>query len=186
MDVFTKMFIEGKVCLLKMNPVNAWLGPHLERGLEPLLSRGFLRIVYGSADVGASLVYDERIRDVHLTGSDKTHDTIVWGPPGPDRDRRKAQNTPLLDKPITSELGNVGPVVIVPHDYSDEELEFQARNVVTMIANNAGFNCNAAHVIITSSSWPQRERFFDVVARTFATIGRARLITLARETGTRC
>ena len=170
MDVFTKMFIEGKVCLLKMNPVNAWLGPHLERGLEPLLSPGFLRIVYGSTDVGASLVYDERIRDVHLTGSDKTHDTIVWGPPGPDRDRRKAQNTPLLDKPITSELGNVGPVVIVPHDYSDEELTFQARNVVTMIANNAGFNCNAAHVIITSSSWPQRERFFDVVARTFATI----------------
>jgi aldehyde dehydrogenase family protein len=170
MDVFTKMFIEGKACLLKMNPVNAWLGPHLERGLEPLLSRGFLRIVYGGADVGASLVYDERIRDVHLTGSDKTHDTIVWGPPGPDRDRRKAQNTPLLDKPFTSELGNVGPVVIVPHDYSDEELKFQARNVVTMITNNAGFNCNAAHVIITSSSWPQCERFFDVVARTFAKI----------------
>jgi aldehyde dehydrogenase family protein len=170
MDVFTKMFIEGKVCLLKMNPVNAWLGPHLERGLEPLLSRGFLRIVYGGADVGASLAHDERVRDVHLTGSGRTHDTIVWGPPGPDRDRRKAQNTPLLDKHITSELGNVGPVVIVPHDYSDEELKFQARNVVTMITNNAGFNCNAAHVVITSSLWPQRERFFDVVARTFATI----------------
>jgi aldehyde dehydrogenase (NAD(P)+) len=39
-----------------------------------------------------------------------------------------------------------------------------------MITNNAGFNCNAAHVIITSSSWPQCERFFDVVARTFAKI----------------
>ena len=32
------------------------------------------------------------------------------------------------------------------------ELDVQARNVVTMITNNAAFNCNAAHVIITSSS----------------------------------
>ena len=64
----------------------------------------------------------------------------------------------------------MGPVAIVPHEYSDAELTFQARNVVTMVTNNAGFNCNAAHVIITSSSWPQRERFFELVAQTFATI----------------
>lgn len=170
MDVFSKMFVEGKVCLLKMNPVNAWLGPHLERGLDPLIARGFLRIVYGGADVGGSLVHDERVHDVHITGSGKTHDVIVWGTAGPERDRRMAQNAPLLGKPITSELGNVGPVAIVPHEYSDAELTFQARNVVTMVTNNAGFNCNAAHVIITSSSWPQCERFFDVVARTFAKI----------------
>ena len=170
MDVFTKMFIEGKVCVMKMNPVNAWLGSHLERGLEPLISRGFLRIVHGGADVGGTLVNDQRVSDVHITGSARTHDLVVWGPPGPERDRRKAMNTPLLDKPITSELGNVGPVAIVPHGYTDDELRFQARNLVTMITNNAGFNCNAAHVIITSSSWRQRERFFQLVAEVFATI----------------
>ena len=170
MDVFTKMFIEGKVCVLKMNPVNAWLGPYLERGLEPLISRGFLRIVYGGAEIGGVLVNDERVNDVHITGSATTHDLIVWGPPGPERDRRLAMNAPLLDKPMTSELGNVGPVAIVPDDYSDEELRFQSRNLVTMITNNAGFNCNAAHVIITSSSWRQRDRFFELVGETFATI----------------
>jgi acyl-CoA reductase-like NAD-dependent aldehyde dehydrogenase len=170
MDVLTKMFIEGKVCLLKMNPVNAWLGPHLERGLEPLISRGFLRIVYGGADIGSTLVNDERVSDVHITGSVRTHDLIAWGPPGPERDRRLAGNAPLLDKPITSELGNVGPVAIVPHGYSDDELRFQARNLVTMITNNAGFNCNAAHVIITSSSWRQRDWFFQLVGEIFATI----------------
>ena len=26
-DVLTKMFNEGRVCLLKMNPVNEWVGP---------------------------------------------------------------------------------------------------------------------------------------------------------------
>ena len=170
MDVFSKMFIDGHVCLLKMNPVNAWVGPHLERGLEPLISRDFLRIVYGAADVGASLVYDARVSDVHITGSDKTHDAIVWGPPGPDRERRIAENRPLLDKPIASELGNIGPVAIVPHAYTDDELRFQARNIVTMVTNNAGFNCNAAHVIITSAAWPQRQQFFGLVGEALAAI----------------
>ena len=31
MDVLTKIFNEGKACVLKMNPVNAYLGPFLER-----------------------------------------------------------------------------------------------------------------------------------------------------------
>ncbi len=33
MDVITKMFNEGKVVLLKMNPVNAYLGPYIGGGL---------------------------------------------------------------------------------------------------------------------------------------------------------
>jgi acyl-CoA reductase-like NAD-dependent aldehyde dehydrogenase len=164
MDVFSKMFIEGFVCLLKMNPVNEWVGPFIERALEPLISRGFLRVVYGGADVGKYLVYHQGIDDVHITGSDKTHDAIVWGPAGAERDRRMAENDPLLQKPISSELGNVSPVAIVPYTYSDEDLAFQARNVATMVANNASFNCNAAKMIVTAREWPQREQFFKLVS----------------------
>lgn len=165
MDVFSKMFVEGKVCLLKMSPVNEWLGPHLMRALDPLTSRGYLRIVYGGSDVGAHLATNDRIDEIHITGSHTTHDVIVWGPPGPGRTERLALDRPILEKPITSELGNVGPVAIVPSRYSDAELVFQARNLATMVTNNAAFNCNAAHVIITSSSWPQRARFFELVAQ---------------------
>jgi aldehyde dehydrogenase (NAD(P)+) len=89
----------------------------------------------------------------------------VWGPPGPERDRRKRENEPLLDKPISSELGNVSPVAVVPYEYSDDELWFQARNLATMVVNNASFNCNAAKVLITSGQWRQREKFLDLVAR---------------------
>src|SRR5690606_35864816 len=88
MDAFTKMFIEGMVCIIKMNPVNEWVGPHLERALAPLIDAGYLHIVYGGSDVGQALVTSELIDDVHITGSDRTHDSIVWGPPGPERDRR--------------------------------------------------------------------------------------------------
>jgi acyl-CoA reductase-like NAD-dependent aldehyde dehydrogenase len=165
MDVLSKMFVEGFVCLLKMNPVNEWSGPFIERALAPLIERGFLRVVYGGADVGKYLTYHQGIDDVHITGSDKTHDLIVWGPPGPERERRMAENDPLLHVPISSELGNVSPVAIVPYTYSEDELAFQARNVATMVANNASFNCNAAKMVVTSKSWPQRERFFELVSQ---------------------
>jgi acyl-CoA reductase-like NAD-dependent aldehyde dehydrogenase len=159
------MFVEGLVCVLKMNPVNEWVGPHLERALQPLISRGYLRIVYGGAEVGSSLVYHPLVDDVHITGSDRTHDLIVWGPPGPERDRRIAARDPLLRVPITSELGNVSPVAILPYAYSDDELAFQARNVVSMVFNNGSFNCNAAKMLVTPKGWPQRTRFLDLVAQ---------------------
>jgi len=76
-----------------------------------------------------------------------------------------AEDRPLLAKPITSELGNVSPVAIVPTEYSAEELWFQARNVVTMVFNNGSFNCNAAKVLVTAKGWRQRDQFLDLVAR---------------------
>ena len=170
LDVFTAMFVEGRVALLKMNPVNEWLGPHLERALEPLIGRGYLRIVYGGAEVGRYLLDQKGVDHVHITGSDRTHDLIVWGPPGPERDRRKAAGQPLLAIPITSELGNVSPVAIVPFEYTDEELAFQARSVVSMVTNNASFNCNAAKMLITSREWRQRETFLQLVEMNFAKV----------------
>ena len=168
MDAATKMFIEGFVCVLKLNPVNEWVGPHLERALAPLIDRGYLRLVYGSAEVGNYLCYHPLVDDVHITGSDRTHDAIVWGPPGPARDQRMAAGDPLLNKPISSELGNVSPVAILPHQYSDAELWFQACNVVTMVVNNASFNCNAAKMLITARGWAQRDKFLDMIAQGLA------------------
>ena len=46
---------------------------------------------------------------MHLTGSDKTFEAVVFGP-GPDGARRKATGTPLLGKPVTGELNNLSPV----------------------------------------------------------------------------
>ncbi len=171
MDVLYKMFVEGSVCILKMNPVNEWVGPFLERALAPLIEKNFLRIVYGGGEEGEYLCRHRDVDDIHITGSDKTHDRIVWGPPGPEQDRRKRQNAPLLSKPITSELGNVSPVAIVPGNFTDKELWFQARNLTTMLVNNASFNCNGAKVLITARGWPQRDRFLEMFRRS---LGQAR------------
>jgi acyl-CoA reductase-like NAD-dependent aldehyde dehydrogenase len=165
LDVLSKMFVEGYTCLLKINPVNEWVGPHLARGLAPLVARGYLEIVYGGAEVGAYLVAHDGVDDVHITGSDRTHDLIVWGPPGADRDRRIEAGEPVLDKPISSELGNVSPVAVVPYSYTDDELWFQARNVASMVVNNGSFNCNAAKLLITARDWAQRHQFLDLVGK---------------------
>ena len=98
-----------------------------------------------------------------FTSPARTRRTIAscGGRPGPSRIAARRENDPLLKKTITSELGNVSPVAIVPGNYTDQELDFQARSVVTMIANNASFNCNAAKMLVTSRSWPQRGRFLE-------------------------
>ncbi|MBL9124728.1 MAG: aldehyde dehydrogenase family protein, partial [Planctomycetaceae bacterium] len=160
-DAFSKLFHEGKVVLLKMNPVNEYLGPIFARAFAPLIDAGFLRIIYGGADVGAYAINHPAVDEVHITGSVYSHDTIVWGPPGEERERRKAQNDPLLKKAITSELGNVTPWIVVPGPYTDKELRFQAENLASSITNNASFNCIATKMIVTSKQWPGRQKFLN-------------------------
>lgn len=167
-DTFGKVFQGNRVVLLKMHPVNEYLGPIFERAFRPLIERGFLRIVYGGADVGAMAVSHPLVHDVHITGSIEAHDTIVWGPPGHQRDQRQAANKPLLNKPITSELGNVSPWIVVPGSYTASELRFQAENVAASIVNNASFACAATRVIVTSKNWPDRSKFLDLLRQVLA------------------
>ncbi len=162
-DAVSKIFQEGHVVLLKMNPVNEYLGPIFQRLFARLVDYGYVRIIYGGADVGAAAVEHAGVDEVHITGSIHSHDAIVWGPPGPDRERRKRENDPVLKKPITSELGNVSPWIIVPGPYSEAQLKFQAENVAASIANNASFNCVATKMIVTWENWPQRQHFLDLV-----------------------
>lgn len=167
-DTLDKLFVRGKVVLLKMNPVNAYLGPIFQRALAPLVDRGLLRIVYGGADVGSYAVSHTAVDEVHITGSEASHRAIVWGTDELDRRRRIAAGRPLLTRPITSELGNVTPWIVVPARYTRRQLAFQAENVAAMIVNNASFNCVAAKMIVTSRRWPQRQEFLDLVDHVLA------------------
>jgi len=155
-DVFYKLFVEDQVVILKMNPVNAYLGPLLETCLRKLIERGFLRLAYGGAEEGAYLCQHPAVDEIHITGSDKTFDAIVFGS-GTEGAARKAANTPVLQKPVTGELGNVSPVIVVPGPWSARDLAYQAEHLASSLTTNAGFNCNATRVIITSALWTKRE-----------------------------
>jgi hypothetical protein len=166
-DVLTKLFVDGKVVVLKANPVNDYLVPYWELAMASLMDAGFLRIVSGGAQVGEYLTRHDGIDDIHVTGSDKTHDAIVFGV-GEEGSRRKAANEPVVTKPVTCELGNVSPVVIVPGQWTDKEISYQARHVATMIANNAGFNCLTPRVIVTHAGWAQRQQFLSALEAVLA------------------
>jgi acyl-CoA reductase-like NAD-dependent aldehyde dehydrogenase len=162
MDVLYKLVIDDEVCLLKMNPVNELLGPVIEDAFRPLVDAGFLRVAYGGIPVGAHLTDHALTTSIHITGSAAAHDAILYGP-GEEGQKRKAARTPRISKTITSELGCVSPVLVVPGDWSDAELDYQARQVASMLAYNCGFNCNGARLIVLAKGWALRDRFEQAV-----------------------
>src|ERR1700685_2219115 len=170
MDVITKMFNEGKVVLLKMNPVNAYLGPYIEEAFAEAIKHSFLSVVYGGAEEGRYLVYHSDIDEVHITGSDKTHDNIVWGPAGREREIRMQRHEPLLKKPITSELGNVSPFIVVPGPYSDKELQYQAEDTAASYLINASFLCCAAKMLVLPEDWAGSDVFVQALQKTCAKV----------------
>jgi len=162
MDVLYKLVVDDEVCILKMNPVNEGLGPIIEEALRPLVDGGFLRVCYGGITVGKHLTDHALVDSIHITGSAAAHDAIVWGP-GEQGQQNKAEGTPRLDKPVSSELGCVSPVLVVPGEWSAKELDYQARQVASMLAYNCGFNCNGARLIVVAKGWSQKERFWELV-----------------------
>ncbi len=159
MDALHKLVVEDEVVLLKTNPVNAYVGPFLEEGFAPLVQAGFFEVVHGGAEVGKYLCSHPDVASIHITGSDATHDAIVWGGTKKEQNRRKKANDPKLKIPITSELGCVTPVMVVPGPFSDFEMTYHARHVASMISHNGSFNCNAAKVLVTAKGWPQEAEF---------------------------
>jgi aldehyde dehydrogenase (NAD(P)+) len=146
LDVFYELYANNRVVALKLNPItDVMVGP-LSDALRPLIDLGVLRILTGAADAGGYLIHHREVTHVHLTGSAATHDAIVNGPP-------------RLDKPVTSELGGVSPVIVLPGDWSAADLRFQAEHVATQRLHNNGYNCIATQVGVLSKDWPQKDAF---------------------------
>ncbi|GAB5536350.1 MAG: aldehyde dehydrogenase family protein [Rubricoccaceae bacterium] len=162
LDVISKLYAEGSVCLLKMNPVNSYLGPLFEEVFSEFVDAGYMRFAYGGVDVGVYLTRHEAVEEIHVTGSATTHDAIVYGT-GPEGAARKERDEPEINVPVTSELGGVSPIVVLPGDWSEPDLDYQAEHVVTMRTHNAGFNCIAGQILVLPAEWPQREAFLDAI-----------------------
>lgn len=162
MDALFTLFNRGEVVLLKLNPVNGYLRPLLNRIFAPLIQQGYMVVVEGDGQMGAYLTRHPDVDTVHITGSAATHDTIVFGS-GPAASARKANNQPVLSKPITSELGGVCPVIVLPGPWTDADFRFHAENVVSMRFHNGGFNCVAAQVLVLPAAWDGTPRLLDAI-----------------------
>ena len=162
LDVLYGLVAGNRSAILKLNPVLAGMAAPFEAAFAPLIDAGLLRIVQGGAEVGGFLAHAPGVRHVHITGSVVSHDALVWGT-GEEAAARRRAGTPLLDKPVTSELGGASPIIVVPGEWSAAELAFQAEHVATMRLHNGGYNCIAGQVLLLSTDWPQREAFLEQV-----------------------
>jgi len=162
-DLLHKLFVEGRVVLLKMNPVNAYLGELIEKAFRAVVEPGFMQVARGGAEVGAYLSQHIKVDEIHLTGSDRTYEAIVFGA-GDEGRKRKQEKKPILTKHFTVELGNISPVIIVPGPWSERDIRVQAMKIGSWLAPNAGFNCLTPRVLIQSKGWDKRDELTKAIA----------------------
>jgi aldehyde dehydrogenase (NAD(P)+) len=156
LDLLTELFTHGSVVALKLNPVNSYLGEFFEKIFGALVDGGFVRLLYGGTEEGTYLTRHGLVDRIHVTGAASTHDAIVFGT-GPDAAARKAADDPVIDIPVTSELGGVGPTIVVGGEWSDADLRYQAEHIISQKLHNHGFNCVACQILILPESWSQAD-----------------------------
>ena len=167
LDALYCLFVDGHVVVLKMNPVNEAYGPVFARVLDPLIRDGYLAIVYGGADVGEHLTGSDLVDTVHITGSERTHDTIVFGP-GEAGQEAKAAGMPRFAKPIRSELGGASPTIVVPGPWSRADIAYQAKHLATQKLFSAGHTCVASQVLILPEGWDRKDQLLDALRSALA------------------
>lgn len=154
LDFLYQLLKENRVVVVKMNPVNAYLQPFLEKAFAPMIAAGFLGFVEGGVKEGEELIAHPKISAIHLTGSEASFKKVL-------------QADGVEQKEATAELGAVSPVIIVPGAWSRADLKFQAQQIAGMMLVNNGFNCNAPKLLVTSQKWPQRQDFLQAIRQAF-------------------
>ncbi|NWF80833.1 MAG: aldehyde dehydrogenase family protein [Chloroflexi bacterium] len=145
-DMLYQLFVEGRVVAFKFSPITSYLEPLFAEAFAPLIAEGCLRLLTGGATVGFYLAHHPMVDCVHLTGSRATYEQLLAGPPP-------------LARPLTAELGNVTPAIIVPGPWKPAELEAQAVALATWAVFNGGYLCSAPRMIIQHRQWALRHEF---------------------------
>jgi len=163
LDVLYHLITRKSVILLKLNPVNEYLKPVFEKVFQNFIERGYIIVTTGNIDESKYMATHPGINHIHLTGSDKTFEDIVYGRELTDKERKTKSLSKINNKPISSELGNVTPIIIHPGKWSTSDIKYQARKIVTAKLNNNGFNCIAAQVVVLPDGWGQTDTLIKFV-----------------------
>ena len=163
LDVLYHLITRKSVILLKLNPVNEYLKPVFEKVFQSFIERGYIIVTTGNIDESKYMANHPGINHIHLTGSDKTFEDIVYGRELTEKERTTKSLSKINNKSITSELGNVTPIIIHPGKWSTSDIKYQARKIVTAKLNNNGFNCVAAQVVVLPDGWGQTDTLIKFV-----------------------
>lgn len=165
LDVLHKLFVDDEVVLLKLNPVNEFLGQYVAAALKPLILRGFFSLCYGPTKQGISICRHELVDTVRVTGSEDTYNAIVRG-----TSKTPGVGYPPLNKSVMVELGNVSPIIVVPGKWSQKDLDHHTEIVAASLAFNSGHSSTAAEVLVMDETWAQREDFLNKLRKRLSSL----------------
>jgi hypothetical protein len=154
-DVLYHLFVEGRVTLLKLHDHLVESYEAINYILQPLIQRGYIVVTpEASIDMAKKMVSSPLTDVVHLTGSVQTHDSIMWGTDEM-KDSRRENNTPVLKKKMSSELGSYTPYVVMPSAESCKTVEWTQKLIKVYagyaaagLTQNSGCNCLTMHILI--------------------------------------
>ena len=107
-------------------------------------------------------MHHDMVDEVHMTGSDRTFEAIVFGP-GDAGKQRKAAGKPLVNKPVEGELGCITPWVVVPGEWNEKDIREQAAKMAFWMMRHEGYICFAPRIVVLHREWPLREAFLQAL-----------------------
>ena len=165
-DLLHLLFEQGCVVAVKMNPVLAYLRPHMEALFGELIDRGWLRFVDEDPAVGGYLATHDLVDRIHMTGSAATYNTLMWGSDDPQA--REPDHAPRLAKPFTAELGGVSPLIVVPGPWTAADIRRQADLITTTALFNCGHICASTQVLLLPDDWDATDALISEIRRLMA------------------
>lgn len=149
-DVLAKLFCENRPVVCLVPERFAPLVPLFNEVFHPLVRDRHLSFVPGGPETGRALLADPTFETVHLTGSRQTLQTIQ-------SENRYPQRS------FTAELGCVTPWIIVPGKWTEDELRYHARHLVSVLLLNGGYNCVSPQILLLDADWPQKGAFLSAL-----------------------
>lgn len=160
-DALYWLFVEGMVVILKHHPIRGFNRPIFDSICEELIERGYFT---STVDLGVAhaswLTSHELVDQVHMTGGVRTHDLIVWGTSPAEQAANKAAGTPVLTKPMSSELGCITPWAICPGggEWSTAEIEHHAGALALPFISQSSCNCCSPKLVLLDRDWPHAKQ----------------------------
>lgn len=163
LDAIYHMVTKRSTILLKLNPVNDYLLPVYEKIFQNFINKGYMVVTKGDVEVSKYMCSHKGIDHIHLTGSDETYENIVYGRNLTEEEKKLSTLPKKNSVSITTELGNVTPFIIHPGNWTNSQIKFQARKIVTAKLNNGGFNCISAQIVVLPKGWKHTEKLMKYV-----------------------
>ncbi len=149
-EIIRALFIDNYVVVHKPHEINQEADFIWAEVFQPLVDHHALSFV--EAVKGKVIISHPKVDKIYFTGGLARAETI--------RNNSNAE--------FVGESGGNNPCIIMPGQWTDEEIEHQALHIATFSKLMGGANCARLQTIVTCKNWPQRQQFIKALRTAFS------------------